>query len=204
MKLILLSALVFSFVAVAAPLQVPQGRPKAPRTVVTEFWKLETEGGRLTPEGWSKSNVFFVRSTAPPAKRKILVIDRDFSVWDPVIKGNAAEVIVGVHGICEINSDLRFSRWPPSPTGKDGAFWKLVLTDKHWEPGKDGRAPRKVPGAPEWRIDNAGSGGSANETWLTAETAIRYVIQMHDRTTNPVVRQNADRTLSILKRQVRH
>ncbi len=170
--------------------------------MVEEFWKLETDGGRLTPEGWNKANAFFVRSTTPPTKRIILVIDKDFSVWDPVVKGNTADVIVGVHGICEINSELRSSRWPPAATGKDGAFWKLVLTNKHWELGTDGNAAREVTGSAEWRIDSAGSGGTGNEIWLTVGAAIRYVTQMRDKTTNPVVKQNADRTLSILKRHL--
>src|SRR5438270_13832882 len=57
-----------------------QGTPneKSPKEVVEEFWKLETEGGRLTPEGWLNADIFFVRPEPLPRKKIIEVISAKY------------------------------------------------------------------------------------------------------------------------------
>src|SRR5436190_1862095 len=93
------SVLPVSVLFVIAAAQPSLASKKSPKTVVEEFWKMDTEGGRLTEAGWRAADAFFVRPVEPPEDKVILVIDKDFSVWDPTVKGTSARVIVGGVGI---------------------------------------------------------------------------------------------------------
>src|SRR5438270_9121017 len=88
-------------VFVAAPFcnaQSSSHPTKSPKTVVEEFWKMDTEGGRLTDDGWRAADSFFARPIEPPKERVICVIYGDFAVRDPTVKDGTAEVIVGTAG----------------------------------------------------------------------------------------------------------
>jgi hypothetical protein len=39
--------------------------------------------------------------------------------------------------------------------------------------------------------------------WTTVDAAIRYVTKMRDKSTNPVIKQNVERTIAILKSHLR-
>jgi hypothetical protein len=95
---------------------------------------------------------------------------------------------------------LRFARAPKrTPDGaivKQGftAHFALVLTDKHWELEPGGKEPKEVASPQEWRIENPGL------CCITSlPIAIRYVAEMRDKSKDPAIRKNADRTLVKLK-----
>jgi len=182
--------------AAAASAAQPAARPrKSPKVIVEEFWKMDTEGGRLTEAGWRAADRFFVRPIAPPLERTICVFDYDFAVRNPKIQDNKAQVIVGTAGtVWKIDSHMRLGIC--SDQGKD--FWvhKLVLSAKHWEFTSDGRSLKEVDGEPEWRFEKEG-----NHVYVTVETAIRYLSQVRDSSTDPVIKKNADRALEVLGRQ---
>jgi hypothetical protein len=71
----------------------------------------------------------------------------------------------------------------------------LVLSAKHWVLERNRVLGKAVTGPREWRIDC-----TANESFVTVATAIRYVANMGDKTTDPVVKKNANKTLVILKK----
>jgi hypothetical protein len=50
--------------------------------------------------------------------------------------------------------------------------------------------------SPQWKIEEP-----ARVLWLNRETAIRYVAEMRDRTRDPLIKKNADRSLAALRRQ---
>lgn len=74
------------------------------------------------------------------------------------------------------------------------ADYALVLTDKHRELGPDRHESKEVSGVREWRIENTPSFAT-----ITLATAIRYVTEMRDKTTDPTIKKNADHTLAKLK-----
>lgn len=51
----------------------------------------------------------------------------------------------------------------------------------------------------EWLIDGS-QGLFPNLRWTTINAAIRYVLETRARTSDPVIKQNAERTLAILLR----
>lgn len=190
-------ALFLTFVVAAATAQTAGNTMKSPKEVVEEFWGLETNGERLTPEGWNHANRFFVHSTPPPANKVIRVINVS-SVWDPVandfhaLPDGTAEIEVGVLGIWGIDSKMRF--FVASKTMKSGVLYKLFRTSMHWELGTDGTSATPVGGPLEWRISERD-----NTIWLGADAAIHYVIDIRDRTTDPEIRKNSTITIRKLK-----
>lgn len=167
---------------------------KSPKQVVAEFWKFETEGGRLTREGWYKAGPFFVRPDRPTEKKTIAVISAKYkySVDERWVKGNQAEIANECVYLGRIDDLLRY-RPPDSRYDKTEVLHHLVLTDKHWEFESDGNTEKEVGGPPAWRIENP-----EPLLWVTVDTAVRYVTQIRDKTTDPVIKKNADQTLTKL------
>ena len=193
-KLSAFAMLMLLLLAIPARPQGAQTKEQSPRTVVEEFWKLEIEGGRLTAEGQQRANTFFVRPIPIPLTKEVVVIDRDFSVWDPIINGNGAQVMIGVRSLGGIDSSLHYL--PPDGSAvKEGVGYHLLLSDKHWEFGGDGKTLKEVIGVPEWRIDRTGT-----KIFLTVDAARRYITQARDKTADPLIRRNADRALAALNR----
>jgi hypothetical protein len=195
MKHILAVSLFLMVAALGVRGQSGTNETKSPKEVVEEFWKLETKGGRLTPEGWSKARVFFLHPSSPPQKKTIAVISGKYkySVDERWIKGNQAEIWNGCIDLGRIDDALRYK--PPDPRyDKAVVSYHLVLIDKHWEFGPDGVTEKEVSGPLAWRIENP-----EPVIWLTVDTAVRYVKEVREKTTDLTLKKNADQTLTKLK-----
>jgi hypothetical protein len=166
---------------------------KSPKQIVEEYWKMETSGGRLTPEGWRAANQFQIRPVPPPKERSIVVVDDDASVWKPVISGDSADVTVGVRKEGTIDSNLKFVTSDGGAV-KEGIVFHLVRTDKY-SSGAENQPEHHS--AMEWRFEKSGT-----VIWLTASSAIRYIDLTSAKTADPIVKQNAARTIAILKRHL--
>jgi phage host-nuclease inhibitor protein Gam len=57
------------------------------------------------------------------------------------------------------------------------------------------REEKKSTGQVAWRITEP-----RDFRWTTVNTAIRYVLEKRNKTTDPVIRENADRTIKALLR----
>ncbi len=150
----------------------------------------------MTPEGWRKAAIFFVHPGSPPQKKTIALTSGKYqcSAGERWVKGNQAEIANGCFDLGRIDHALRYA--PPDPRYyKIAVIYHLLLTDKHWEIGPDGVAEKQVTGPLAWRIENA-----EPIFWLTVETAIRYVTEMRDKTTDPAIKKNAEQTLAKLKK----
>ena len=175
------------------------GRPstkeaKSAKEVVEEFWKLEIQGTRLTNEGWRKADIFFLHPSAPPQKKTISIVSgKDpCSAGERWVKGNRAEIANGCFGLGRIDDQLRYTA-SDSAYDKIAVVYHLVLTDKSWELEPDGITEKQVSGPATWRIENP-----EPILWLSVDTAVRYVTKMRDKTTDPIIKRNANETLSKL------
>jgi DUF1680 family protein len=72
---------------------------------------------------------------------------------------------------------------------------RLVYTNKHSEIGKNGETIREVTGPWEWKIEEP-----RIARWSTLDRAIEYVALMRDKTDDPIIKKNADKTIATLKR----
>ncbi len=102
-------------------------------------------------------------------------------------------VTVEIRPVGQIDSALRYS--PPTRRFyKTSRHFNLVQTNHRWEPGINGEPNKEVTVPMQWLIDEP------NDTlMLNVSTAIRCVTERRDKTTDPVVRKNADLTLTKLK-----
>lgn len=180
--------------------EAQQALEKSPKQVAEEFWKFEINGGRLSPDGWKKASIFFMRPSPPPPQRTLVVLGPGSSVWDPEMENKTtANIIVGESQICTIGPKMQYTRSKPE-SAKEGILFKLVFSDKHWKLGADGKTLEAVNGPAAWRIEKSGDTGIV---WVNLDTAIGYVQQTAEKTTDPAIRQNAQRALAFLKRQLR-
>jgi hypothetical protein len=192
MNRLLVLASVLTLVAIGRFTQAQQVS-RSPKEVIEEYWALETNGVTLTPEGWKKGSAFFVKPIARPQSYTIIVID-DSSVWPAWVQGDTAQVMIGIDEVGRIDSQLRYV--PPNANfSKEGALWKLVRSESHWELGSDGTTVRQVRGTREWRISN----DPGPVVFLSLGSAIRYVIEERDKSTDPNRKEHANATLLALR-----
>ncbi len=155
---------------------------------VEHYYQYETEGGRLTDEGWAAAASFFLHPIPPPRVRKITVVG-DYGVGGgavPVIKpadlpapdlrATAQVDVFTTSAVGTIDSSLRFTA---DRTLGFEEIDDLVLTDKR----------------PAWKFKEEPS-----SVMIGLPTAILYVSLMREKTTDPAIRKNADDTLAALRK----
>jgi hypothetical protein len=194
-SIVILSALV-GFAQTPEPLS--SGR--SPQDVVTLYWLMGTRGDLLKKKGWDEaSELLFTRPAPQPGNKIISIRANEWSLpWkNAKITSNTAELIIGYDDRGQIDSELRYM--PPKPTHlvKTGMIYHLVYVRTHWtQRSSDQRGKmeeRKRTGPMEWQID-----GSPEQPWTTVNTAIRYVLEAREKVRDPVIKQNADQTISKL------
>lgn len=177
--------------------QSPGPPTQSPKQVVDEYWKFETEGGRLTPEGWRKAQIFFVRSGPLPPEKNIGVVSErtkaKCSTDERSVSESRATIVNDCFNLGRIDELLHYTAPDPRYEKTTGIVHNLLLTDKHWEVGPDGTTEKEVTGPLAWRIQNP-----EPFFWLTVSAAIRYVERAKTETKDPKIKSNAEQTLAAL------
>jgi hypothetical protein len=200
-KLLILMLLLTATVSTAVA-QKPAPLQTSPVKLVEEFWKVETTGGRLTPEGWYKASAFFIRSSAHPGNKIVNVVRNGVAdrAEETARTATWAEVSINTDILGQIDSSLRFKSSP-----KDGpagvllikgpvVAFDLVLTDKQWKLNQDGARAKESDLTPQWLITCV-----SEATWINLDAAIAYVNELRAKTTDPAIRKNAGETLQQLR-----
>jgi hypothetical protein len=171
----------------------------SPTEVVDEVWRLATQGELLNPEGWRQACGFYTKPTPFSGKKVIVVMGND---WGPAYvlgsKDDGANVGLGYTALGQIDSELRYTPPPKTDAIKTGFLYHLVVEPTYiMMYGSDGKTlvEKKPTGEHVWQIQ-----GSPDSSWTTVNTAIRYVLEMRDKATDPVVKKNASQTLAKLMR----
>jgi len=176
----------------------PNGAVKeSPFEVGKRFVDLESNS---TPDEWNKLTEFFVETPKPQWNRVHLV---DIVGIGADINGDSGFFTLLTNALGDLDSSMHLSGYPsmrvplatPSASacfGDDRFGFSLLLSDKHWEIAKDSTV-KELDGPLAWRIED-----TSFEPLITLDTAIRYARQARDKTTDPVVKSNATRTLTIL------
>ena len=179
------------------PAQPVEGAKESPIRSARGFMRLEIG---LLPDQWNQLTDFFVE-TPKPQRNSVHIVDIVGTGADT--NGDSTEVQVSTNSLGKLDASLRLWNYPPwrLPPGNPGAsacygddrfVFRLLLSDKQWQIATDGSAKRlDVPFA--WRIEDPSFPPS-----LSLDTAMRYVRQMREKTSDPVVKSNAVRTLNIL------
>jgi hypothetical protein len=168
----------------------------SPRDLVNELWMAATKGDLLTAEGWKKTSRFYVHADPPPEDSSFQVMSNDWTVGPIIVKGESAEVSVGYVAAGKIDSMLRYTPPPKIPYMKTEIGYHLTLIPGYNVVyGSDGKTiiSQKPSGTRGWQIE-----GTRGMPWTTVNTAVRYVLEMRQKSVDPVIRKNADETLAKL------
>jgi hypothetical protein len=179
-----------------ATAQSPQSHGKATEQVVIQNEKLVANGAFLTPEGWERARKIYDRSVPFPRDAEISIMSTGGALGENWVKGDRAEVETKwTDYLGTIDSSLRFK--PPQngiPVTMTVYVFHLVYANKHTDIGANGKIIKEVTGTSEWKIEEP-----PIARWTTVERAVEYVSLMGDKSNDPLIKKNADKTVANLK-----
>jgi len=188
----ILVALLFAPITFTA--QAPQSNGKPTELVVVEYEKFVADGAFLTPEGWKKAGTLYEQSTAYPPNGEIFLMGTGGNLGEDWVKDNEAQVETkwtDYYGT--IDSALRFK--PPEHYVMTVYMFRLVYTNKHRDIGGNGEPLRELTGPWEWKLADP-----QTKRVTTTARAIEYLSLMRDKTDDPLIKKNADKSIAALKR----
>jgi hypothetical protein len=169
-----------------------------PKEVVEQLWSMATRGDLLTKAGWIHASQFFTTPAAPPGNGAVLVVSNMYGVVGVSIEGNSAKVQMAYDRVGQVDSQLRFTPAAPTKAYQTAEEYQLITTHRHIvfyaADGKTKVEDREIPESIIWQIE----GATSWPPWTTVNTAIRYVLEQRAKTTDPLVRKNADETIQKL------
>lgn len=193
-----------AFFLAATPIiaQMPVSNGKPTEEIVIQYEKFVEEGAFLTTNGWKRAGHLFEQVSAFPPNGKIYLMDTGGAVGERWRRGNEAEVETKwTDYFGSIDSSLRYKA-PQKIYDVAGKIvqpamtvyrFRLVYTDASREIAQDGRM-REIRGPWGWKIEDRMT------RWTTVNKAIDYVAMMRQRSKDPAIRRNADKTLTALRR----
>jgi hypothetical protein len=181
--------------------QITAAASPSPIDVIKEYWKMETNGGRLTSDVWYRATAFFIRShIRPPTLTLHVVRDSSLDTFEITARTDTwAEVTLNTNEIGLLDHSLRLKILPRvGPHGLEllrGPYipFHVVLTTRHWEFRPDGTLGSEITSSPQWLLDC-----TENEFWVNKAAAVRYVTDARNTTADPAIKKNADDTLATL------
>jgi hypothetical protein len=196
MKLFICTAVMIFFVP-SSFAQSPLGSGNSPRDVVDHLWKQATEGELLSPNGWQSTTTFFVQHAPFPGKGEVRVVSNYWGLGHTSVNNDTAEVDVEYSDAGKINSSLQYSPPVKTPFYKTSLLFHLVFSSTQLtmfkSDGKTITGREDRPGPMEWQIKD-----SPGLPWTTVNTAVRYVLEMREKTDDPAIKKNADQTIAKL------
>jgi hypothetical protein len=200
-QFILILAAIFARGLTASGQTSPGPPTPPPRDVVERLWAMATRGELLTSEGWERASALFTVPQPRPFNKPLFVVSNYYGINVASVKDNRAEVQMEYTDCGRIDSALRYSAPQNAQTYKTSFGYHLVLVPTYLMMyGSDGKTlvEKKPTGGTTWQIHGPQTEGPPPMPWTTVNTAIRYVLETRDKTTDPTIRKNADRTLAIL------
>ncbi|MGC2332125.1 MAG: hypothetical protein WA581_11765, partial [Candidatus Acidiferrales bacterium] len=199
---IILAAVVGLSVIAADP-QTPTEPEKPPKEVVQQFYKLETEGRWLTPQHWDELQDFLT-NIGPWFLPGSISVLRSYQIGD-------ARKDIGYRGVVDYQVEVDYSEWgsidsflnftkargPRGETSVIGepveqrTYETLVLTDKFVKSSRSG--DKQETGALRWRMS------LLTPPAVSVDAALRWVTETRDKSNDPLIKYNADRTITVLK-----
>jgi hypothetical protein len=180
--------------AIAQAPKAHRAPPKPTELVIRRYEKLVARGAFLTPEGWKKASRLYQRPDPYPRDSEIEVISTGGLIAENWMHGDEAEVETKWDDFFgTIDGALRYKPPPYSRSIMLGQLFAMVRT--HQQPGSDERGKAAGMTHPEeWKIK-----GPQSVRFATIPAAIKYVEEIRDQSKDPVIRENANKTIAALK-----
>ncbi len=160
-----------------------------------EIWRMATKGELLNSEGWSQASAFYTKPKPFPGNHTVLVMSNDWGpAYDYRAKDENGDVGLGYIDMGKIDAELRYT--PPAKTEfiKTAVLYHMVAVPAYSVMhSANGSMEKKPLGSRFWQVE-----GSLDTPWTTVNTAVRYVLEQRQKTSDPNIRKNADETLASL------
>jgi len=143
----------------------------------------------------AKACRLYTNPTPFPGNKVILVMSNAWGLAsEHKLNDDSIAVELGYTDMGKIDSVLRYTPSPKAVFMKTALSHHLVAAPAYLIYGQDGKTlvEKKPLGYRVWQIQ-----GSPGLPWTTVNTAIRYVLEMRDKTTDPIIK-NAERTIAKL------
>jgi hypothetical protein len=172
--------------------QTPNNQLKPTEKAVTEYLRLVATGALLKSDGWIEAGKLFDVWNASPPDKTIDLMSMGIlgEQWEK--DGRAYVETKWTDDMGSIDPMLRYS--PGPPVAMVGYGFYLVFTNQHREIGTAGKAQTEVIGPPEWKIE-----GPIKRRTATVETALAYISERRDKTSDLKIRSNAEKTIKTLQ-----
>jgi len=166
-----------------------------PDKVVEKYWEMGVRGELLSSAGWKAASSYFTKPNPDPKDKSFDVYSNFYGITGISSEAGQADVQMEFIDGGRIDSNLRYS--PPTKTAafKTAFDFHLVQAPAYMRMfGPDGKTEvEKKQIGYAWKID-----AMESRPWTTVNTAIRYVLEMRNKTTDPAIKKNADDTLAKL------
>lgn len=198
-SVVLLSLVAAEIVPVCSMAQKSPFPETPPAEIVQRLWTYAMRGEFLNPEGVRRITGPFAKKEPVPDLSEISVISNRYGVNAASAEGDHATVDMEFTLLGTLNSHLKFTPAPPSKTYKTSMHYTLTRVPAHdIRYGADGKtivSDKELADLRVWLID-----GEPQKPWTTVNTAIRYVLEIKNKTKDADLRQNAEETLQKLLR----
>jgi hypothetical protein len=179
--------------------QTPLNHGKPTENVVIQYEQLVANGSFLTPEGWQRASKLYEQTSAFPSYGEIYLMTTGGSLGEMWMNGDRAEVQTKwTDYFGTIDSALRYDPPKGPPPAMTSFVFRLVYTNKHRDIGKNGEVLKEIIGPWRWKIEQPEA-----SRWTTVERALEYLTMMREKTDDPAIQRNADKTIAALKRLTR-
>jgi len=188
-----------AILVVAVHAQEALTQPRSPNEVLEQFCRMDAEGKQLSPEGETEVTGL-LDFQKPWAQHPEIIVVKDYVVRGPDRQKDTTRFVVDYQVWGRLGSSLRFERLEGLVVNhpiRVREYIPLFRTDKHIEVGNDGRW-QQVKGVLEWRI-----GTVPSAPHVSVDTAIRYVTELRDKSSDPIIKTNADRAVDDLRTLLR-
>lgn len=152
--------------------------------VVKQYERFVARGGLLSPAGWARTSRFCAKSDPYPGNGDIVLMSAPGIIGENRVDGDHAEVSTkwgDYYGI--IDSNLRFKPEPHGSVMLAEAFSLVFL-----------RRPGKESDSGEWKIERTPRSRAAG-----IPAAIDYLQRMRAQISDPVLRENAQKSIETLR-----
>lgn len=175
--------------------QTPISNGKPTEKVVIQYEKFVEDGAFLRADGWQRAGRLFEQVDVFPPNGTIYLTDTGGILAEDWRRGDEADVETKwTDYFGTIDPRLRYKA-PPYDLPMAVSF-RLAYSNKYREANRGGKV-RELLGPWQWRIEGR------MQRWTTVNKAIDYVTLMRQQTTDPVIRRNADRTLTALRKRMK-
>jgi hypothetical protein len=192
----ILLAILFALCDGIAFSQSSSCRDEAPAKNIELLWSMAARGELLADDGWRRASGYFSKPNTQVTEKRIDIVSGYYAINAYSNDGKAATVDMEYTDLGSLDISLRYTPAIKTKAFKTSARYNLSAGPAFitwYSPDGNIAKQEEIQGRTAWLIN-----GHPPSPWATVNATIRYVLEQHNKTTDPAIKKNADETLAIL------